>query len=58
MSSVVQLLWDSPKPVIARVNGAARAGGIGLVAACDIAIAAEHASASRSPRCGSAWFRP
>ena len=44
MAGVVQLLWDSPKPVICRVNGAARAGGIGLVAACDIAIAAEHAT--------------
>lgn len=44
MSGVVQGLWDSPKPVIARVNGPARAGGMGLIAACDIAIAAEHAS--------------
>ena len=32
-----------PKPVIARVNGAALAGGVGLVAACDIAVAAETA---------------
>jgi methylglutaconyl-CoA hydratase len=32
-----------PKPVVARVNGAALAGGAGLVAACDIAIAAETA---------------
>ncbi|HEX9622815.1 MAG TPA: enoyl-CoA hydratase-related protein [Streptosporangiaceae bacterium] len=48
MAQVVQGLWDSPKPVIARVNGAARAGGIGLIAACDIAIAAEHASFSFS----------
>jgi len=44
MSGVVQLLWDSSKPVICRVNGAARAGGIGLVAACDIAIAADRAT--------------
>ena len=44
MAGVVQLLWDSSKPVICRVNGAARAGGIGLVAACDIAIAAERAT--------------
>jgi methylglutaconyl-CoA hydratase len=44
MAGVVQLLWDSPKPVICRVNGAARAGGIGLVAACDLAIAADHAT--------------
>src|SRR5215510_3191096 len=30
-----------PKPVIARVHGAARGGGAGLVAACDIGIAIE-----------------
>jgi methylglutaconyl-CoA hydratase len=41
---VIQLLWDSPKPVICRVNGAARAGGIGLVAAADIAIASDLAT--------------
>lgn len=44
MAGVVQTLWDSPKPVICRVNGAARAGGIGLVAASDVAIAAERAT--------------
>jgi methylglutaconyl-CoA hydratase len=38
-----QILY-SPKPVIARVNGPTRAGGIGLVAACDIAVAAEEAT--------------
>ena len=32
-----------PKPTIARVNGAAYGGGVGLVACCDIAIAAESA---------------
>ncbi len=32
-----------PKPVIARVNGAAIAGGAGLVAVCDIAVAVEAA---------------
>jgi len=37
---VVELIWESSKPVICRINGSARAGGIGLVAACDIAIAA------------------
>jgi methylglutaconyl-CoA hydratase len=37
-------LQDCPKPVVCAVGGAARAGGVGLVAACDIAIAAEPAS--------------
>ena len=33
-------VYESPKPVIARVHGAALGGGAGLVAACDIPIAA------------------
>ncbi len=37
-----------PKPVIARVHGAALGGGVGLVAACDIAIASESAVFSLS----------
>ena len=32
---------DCPRPVIARVHGAALGGGAGLVAACDFAVAAE-----------------
>ena len=34
----------SPKPVIARVGGSARAGGIGLLAAADIAVATASAT--------------
>jgi methylglutaconyl-CoA hydratase len=44
MSAIIGLLWGSQKPVICRVNGAARAGGIGLIAACDIAVAADRAT--------------
>jgi methylglutaconyl-CoA hydratase len=33
-------VYESPKPVVARVHGAALGGGAGLVAACDIPIAA------------------
>jgi len=32
-----------PKPLVARVHGAAFAGGMGLVAACDLVVAAEEA---------------
>ena len=37
-----------PKPTVARVQGAALGGGVGLVAACDIAIAADSVSFSVS----------
>ncbi len=37
-----------PKPTLARVQGAALGGGVGLVCACDIAIAADNASFSVS----------
>jgi methylglutaconyl-CoA hydratase len=37
---ILQRIWDSPKPVVAQVAGKARAGGVGLIAACDIAVAA------------------
>jgi methylglutaconyl-CoA hydratase len=33
-------VYESPKPVVARVHGAALGGGSGLVAACDIPVAA------------------
>ncbi|MDT7686709.1 MAG: methylglutaconyl-CoA hydratase [Pseudonocardiales bacterium] len=38
---MLQRIWDSPTPVIAKLAGPARAGGVGLVAACDLAVAAE-----------------
>ncbi len=34
---------SAPKPVVARVQGAALGGGVGLACACDIAIAADNA---------------
>lgn len=33
-----------PKPTVARVQGAALGGGVGLICACDIVVAAENAS--------------
>jgi methylglutaconyl-CoA hydratase len=38
---ILEAIWTSPKPVVARLAGPARAGGLGLVAACDIAVAAD-----------------
>ncbi|MFQ5513946.1 MAG: enoyl-CoA hydratase-related protein [Myxococcota bacterium] len=40
---LLRCIWEGPKPVIAAVNGPAYGGGIGLVAASDIAIAADEA---------------
>ena len=37
-----------PKPTVARVQGAALGGGVGLTCACDIAVAADNASFSVS----------
>jgi len=39
----VQAVYDFPKPSIARVHGAAVGGGVGLMLACDFAIAASSA---------------
>lgn len=43
LAGMLRALNEFPKPTIARVNGPAFAGGIGLVACCDIAVAAEDA---------------
>ena len=44
MLALLRAIVESPKPVIARVDGAVRAGGIGIVGACDLAIASDKAS--------------
>jgi methylglutaconyl-CoA hydratase len=44
MPEILRMLVECPTPVIARVNGAARAGGLGLIAASDMAVAAEAAT--------------
>jgi methylglutaconyl-CoA hydratase len=42
--ALLELIWSSPKPVVAVVRGPARAGGVGLAAACDVVVAASSAS--------------
>ena len=41
-SSLMQLIVNCPKPVIAEVNGVATAAGCQLVASCDLAIASSN----------------
>lgn len=43
LGNLMYQLHHSPKPTIAMIHGAAYAGGAGLTAACDIAIAADSA---------------
>jgi methylglutaconyl-CoA hydratase len=43
LAALMRTLNFLPQPTIARVNGAAIGGGVGLVACCDIAIAADTA---------------
>ena len=43
LANVLREVYSCPKPVIGRINGPAIGGGTGLVAVCDIAIAADDA---------------
>jgi methylglutaconyl-CoA hydratase len=43
-AQMYQTLYALKKPTIARVHGAVRGGGVGLVAACDIAIGSRDAT--------------
>jgi methylglutaconyl-CoA hydratase len=43
LAKLYDLIYTLPKPTIAAVNGAAVAGGAGLVTVCDLAIAAPEA---------------
>ena len=48
LAELMRALNQLPKPTIAKVQGPAYGGGVGLVACCDMAIAAETASFSLS----------
>lgn len=44
MVRLLRTILELPKPVLARVDGNVRAGGMGLLAACDIAVAGRGSS--------------
>jgi enoyl-CoA hydratase len=44
MLALLRTIVELPKPVIARVDGHVRAGGLGIVGACDIAVAGPKSS--------------
>lgn len=48
VSECMYKLYTLPQPTICKLNGAAIGGGVGFVAACDIAIAADSARLSLS----------
>lgn len=48
LARMLRRIYETTKPTIARVQGAAFGGGVGLVAACDMAIASDKARFSLS----------
>jgi methylglutaconyl-CoA hydratase len=44
LAATLKTIYESPKPVIARVHGPAIAGGCGLATVCDVVVAASEAS--------------
>jgi methylglutaconyl-CoA hydratase len=44
LADTLRTIYLCPKPVIARIQGDCYAGGMGLVAACDVAVAVEEAN--------------
>lgn len=47
-AAMLARIADCPKPTLARVHGAVMGGGVGLVAACDLAVSASNANYSVS----------
>ena len=43
LAEMLRVIYECPKPTIARVQGDVYAGGMGLVACCDMAVAADTA---------------
>src|SRR5215472_2721321 len=43
LAAMFDAAWNLPRPLIGRIHGAALGGGAGLVACCDVAVAADSA---------------
>ena len=43
LANLFRTIAEAPKPTLARVHGAAMGGGVGLAAACDVAIGSDNA---------------
>ena len=44
LAQMLKIIYDCPKPTVAAIQGDVYAGGMGLVAVCDIAIAVKNAN--------------
>ena len=53
LAEMLRVIYECPKPTVARVQGDVYAGGMGLVAACDIAVAVDTDQTGGSAR---GWF--
>ncbi|MEN9627885.1 MAG: hypothetical protein RJA10_1112 [Pseudomonadota bacterium] len=43
-ADLLREVWAAPVPLVARINGHCMAGGMGLMAMCDLVVAADHAT--------------
>ena len=43
LADMLRVIYECPKPTVARIQGDVYAGGMGLVAACDMAVSADNA---------------